>query len=278
VNAVVSILVALATTIGASQPSILPRTVPADSSQLRVDVNTAQRIIEDPSSTEAEVSSAAQFEQLATAALARWPGAAQRALVSGLEPAARSALRTNLAAARALAQLVTPRRSLPHWRIIQPPSPATLRGFFEAAQARFGVPWQYLAAIELVETKFGRVAGLSTAGAEGPMQFMPSTWQRYGRGNVHDPHDAIFGAARFLVAAGARGDMAAALYHYNPSSDYVRAVTDYAERMRADTRAYAGYYWWQVIYALRGRRLILPVGYPRVAPIVVRLPAGPRSG
>ena len=129
------------------------------------------------------------------------------------------------------------------------------------------MPWEDLAAIEFVETKFGRIAGLSTAGAEGPMQFLPATWARYGRGDVHNARDAIFGAARYLVANGAPADMPGALYHYNPSADYVAAVTDYATRMRSDVRAFYGYYWWQVIYAERGRSVILPVGYPRVRPV-----------
>ena len=113
------------------------------------------------------------------------------------------------------------------------------------------------------------VRGLSTAGAEGPMQFLPATWAHYGTGNVNDPRAAIFGAARFLVAAGARRDMPGALYHYSPSGDYVRAITDYALRIRADARAYYSYYWWQVIYVRRGRTFILPIGFPKVRPVVV---------
>jgi membrane-bound lytic murein transglycosylase B len=279
VSAVVGILVALATAIGGglttggtSPPALLPTAVPADRAQLQVDLDLAERIIDSRSSSDAELSSAGQFEQLATEVLARRSPATQRAVVAGLSPATAAATRTNLDAAGALSRLVTPRRSLPPWRIIQPPSPGTLRRFFEAAEARFGVPWQYLAAIEFVETKFGRVEGLSTAGAEGPMQFLPSTWARYGRGNVHDQRDAIMGAARFLVAAGARRNLSGALYHYNPSSDYVRAIADYAARMRADPRAYGSYYWWQVIYDRRGKPLVLPVGYPRVRPLAVTLP------
>ena len=140
------------------------------------------------------------------------------------------------------------------------------------------MPWQYLAAIEFVETKFGRIRGLSTAGADGPMQFLPATWARYGRGDVHDQRAAIDGAARYLTANGAPRDMPDALFHYNPSSDYVKSVTAYATHMRTDPRAYYGYYWWQVICAVRSRRLILPVGYPRAAPVVLTSPAGPRSG
>jgi hypothetical protein len=180
-------------------------------------------------------------------------------------------MRANLLAAGTLARLVVPQVSLPHWRIVSPPSPRTLLGYFRAAQSRFGVGWEYLAAIEFVETKFGRVHGLSPAGAQGPMQFMSATWKLYGHGDVHNPRDAIFGAARYLVASGARSDISGALYHYNPSADYVIAVESYARRMRADPRAYDGYYYWQVIYARRTGSLILPVGYPKVRPVPLHL-------
>jgi hypothetical protein len=103
------------------------------------------------------------------------------------------------------------------------------------------------------------------------MQFMPATWKLYGHGDVRDPRDAIFGAARYLVASGGRRDIADALYHYNPSADYVIAVRSYARRMRADPRAYYGYYYWQVIYAKRTGSLILPVGYPNVRPVPFHL-------
>jgi hypothetical protein len=270
VSALAGILIAVASAIGAASPVVLPSTVPGDPTELRADLDLAQRVIDDPSSATQAIASAGQFEQLATQALARRPRAAQRATIAGLQRAAAATLRADLDAAAALARLNKPRKSLPPWRIVQPPAPGALLGYFRQAQARFGVPWQYLAAIEFVETKFGRIHGLSTAGADGPMQFMPATWARYGRGDVHDPHAAIEGAARYLTANGAPRDMADALFHFNPSIDYVRAVTAYATRMRVDPRAYYGYYWWQVIYAERGRRLVLPVGYPRAAPIVLR--------
>jgi membrane-bound lytic murein transglycosylase B len=262
-----AILAALAAAIGGGPAAILPSAPPAARPQLQGDLDLAQQIIDDPASAPDALVSAGQFEQLATRALADQRVAAQRATLAGLSAPATSAMRVNLQAAAALTRLVTPRKALPRWRVIQPPMPDTLLAFFRAAQARFGVPWEYLAAIEFVETKFGRVAGLSTAGAEGPMQFLPATWARYGRGNVHDPRDAVFGAARYLVANGAPGHMAGALYHYNPSRDYVRAITDYAGWMRSDPRAYYGYYGWQVIYARRGGEVILPVGYPRARPV-----------
>ena len=150
---------------------------------------------------------------------------------------------------------------------MQPPPAGTLLGYFRGAQARFGVPWEVLAAIELIETRFGRVHGLSSAGAEGPMQFLPSTWARYGRGDVNDQHDAIMGAARYLAASGAPADIGRALYAYNPARGYVTAVEDYADRMRADPRSYYGYYNWQVFYRYARGTVVLRVGYPQVRPV-----------
>ncbi len=277
-SVLVGMLVAVASAIGTSPPVVLPSTVPPDRTELRADLSAAQGVIDDPSSSAEQLASAGEFEQLATQDLARRPRAAQRATIAGLEPPTTAAMRADLDAASALAQLNVPRKSMPAWRIVSPPAPETLRGYFKSAQGRFGVPWQYLAAIEFVETKFGRIQGLSIAGADGPMQFLPATWARYGRGDVHDQRAAIAGAARYLTANGAPRDMADALYHYNPSIDYVRAVSAYARQMRANPRAYYGYYWWQVILAVRHRRLILPVGYPKVRGIPVTLPAVPRSG
>jgi hypothetical protein len=234
------------------------------------DLDRAQAIIDDSTSPPAAIQSAGEFEQLATVELAGRPVRAQKATLALLGPSARAAMAANLSAAHALAGLEAPPRPLPPWRIIQPPAPRTLLAYFHLAQRRFGVRWQYLAAIELVETKFGRVRGPSSAGAQGPMQFLPSTWATYGRGNIDNPHDAILAAARYLVASGAPADMTAALYHYNPSLNYVRAVQDYAARMRADPRAYYGYYYWQVIFRRLGGKVILPVGYPKARPVPIR--------
>src|SRR5690606_16263888 len=80
--------------------------------------------------------------------------------------------------------------------------------------------------------------------------FLPSTWEAYGLGgDIHDTRDAILGAANYLKAnGGASGNLANALYRYNPTEKYVRAVTRYAERMVADPLAYRGYWGWQVYY------------------------------
>src|SRR5207302_10443791 len=132
-------------------------------------------------------------------------------------------------------------------RVAPPPAAAKLVRWYRGAQARFGVRWQLLAAVNFVESAFGKVRNTSTAGAQGPMQFMPATWRAYGLGgNVHDPHDAILGAANYLRANGAPGDNCRALVHYNPSTLYVDAVLRYAREIRSDRRAFYEYYARQV--------------------------------
>lgn len=101
------------------------------------------------------------------------------------------------------------------------PRPAAeLLAAYHDAEAALGVPWAYLAAINVVETRAGRIRGCSPAGVQGPMQFMPSNWRRYGAGgDVDSVHDAILAAARMLGANGAPADMPGALYAYNHSPD-----------------------------------------------------------
>ncbi len=132
---------------------------------------------------------------------------------------------------------------------------------YRDAQRRFGVGWHVLAAVNLVETGFNRLRNDSVAGAQGPMQFIPSTWRAYGMGgNVHDPRDAIMGAANYLKASGAPGDYRRALFAYNPSSLYVSAVLNHARRMAHDRRAFYSYYAWQIFVRTRTgeRRLTGP--------------------
>jgi hypothetical protein len=155
------------------------------------------------------------------------------------------------------------------------PSPRPLRSFrpgrplpagvllshYREAQRRFGVGWHVLAAVNFVESGFGRIRSPSSAGALGPMQFMPPTWEAYGRGgNVFKPRDAIMGAANYLRASGAPRDYWGALYHYNHSDSYVEAVLRYAGLMKRDIRAFYAYYSWQVFVRTPSglRRLAAP--------------------
>jgi membrane-bound lytic murein transglycosylase B len=122
-----------------------------------------------------------------------------------------------------------------------PPPLSDLVSFYREAEAKYGIGWNYLAAIHLVETKFGRVKSDSVAGAKGPMQFIPSTWRIYGNGgDIHDPHDAILAAANLLHANGAPPAYARALRAYNDSGLYVDAVTRFAREIAANP--YGVYY------------------------------------
>jgi membrane-bound lytic murein transglycosylase B len=155
-------------------------------------------------------------------------------------------IRTNVNAKRELWRLtpVTHRRrfrtgpALPAARLIR---------YYGEAQRRFGVRWNVLAAVNLVESAFNKLRNNSATGAQGPMQFMPATWRAYGlRGDVRDPHDAILGAANYLHANGAPRDNRRALLRYNPSALYVDAVIRYAREIRNNRRAFYEYYARQV--------------------------------
>jgi membrane-bound lytic murein transglycosylase B len=157
----------------------------------------------------------------------------------------RAEARDVIAARRALDVLNRPRPGQKPPEIRRgPPEPAdVLTSYYREAERKTGVSAELLAAVNLIESDFGRVRNNSVSGAQGPMQFMPATWRAYGRGgDVHDPHDAILGAARFLAAAGARRDEAAALYRYNPSDLYVTAVSRYLHRIRRDPLAFYAFY------------------------------------
>ena len=112
-----------------------------------------------------------------------------------------------------------------------PMSFAALQGIWQAAGNAYGIPWEVLAAINKVETDFGRNLGPSSAGAIGWMQFMPSTWARWGVdangdgiADPDNPTDAIFSAARYLAACGGQFDIASAVYCYNHATWYVSQV------------------------------------------------------
>lgn len=173
----------------------------------------------------------------------------------------REVAETHIEAGEKLRSLTRPVEALPAWIIVEPPPPEELRAYYSEAESTFGMPWQYLAAIHLVETRMGRIRGTSPAGAQGPMQFIPSTWERYGEGDINDPRDSILAAGRYLKAAGAPADMRKALYAYNHSDRYVDAIEIYARHMLSDQRTYLAYYHWQVYVRTVNGDVLLEAGY-----------------
>jgi hypothetical protein len=155
--------------------------------------------------------------------------------------------RSNVRAGGALYDHFSPLKTLPDFRTHAPEPADLLLRYFEKGERRFGVDWELLAAVMLIETRMGRIASSSSAGAQGPMQFLPSTWEVYGLGgDIRDEHDAVLGAANYLSASGSPGDDRAALFHYNPVTAYVTAVTRYANAMSRDPDLFYAYYNWQV--------------------------------
>jgi hypothetical protein len=115
---------------------------------------------------------------------------------------------------------------------------------YRSAGRRYGIPWTVLAAIGKVESDHGRSSapgvrsGVNRFGCcAGPMQFNirngpRTTWDRYGRGNVYSPSDAIPAAARLLKANGAPGNLRRAIWHYNHAGWYVRDVLAWSDRYK----------------------------------------------
>ena len=109
--------------------------------------------------------------------------------------------------------------------------PPFLLSIYQAAGIEYGIRWEVLAAINEIETDYGRNLNVSSAGAVGWMQFMPSTWAAYGtdankdgRQDPYNPVDAIFAAARYLKAANYENDVRAAIWAYNHADWYVDSV------------------------------------------------------
>ncbi|MGZ4452220.1 MAG: lytic murein transglycosylase [Nocardioides sp.] len=231
-------------------------------------VASAESVLAAPGSTVGAVRAAGEFEQLAVRALSEARAGVRKRVLARLRGRAHRIIAADLAADGGLRSITPPQPSLPPWRIVDPLPARQLMRIYRRAARTTGVPWTYLAAINFVETKFGRIVGPSYAGAQGPMQFMPATWAAYGRGgDVHDPRDAIPAAARYLRAHGAPRDMTRALYAYNHSTSYVNAVRSYAGVMRRWPRSFLGYRAWRVLYRARSGVWVLPLGYPKAKAI-----------
>jgi soluble lytic murein transglycosylase-like protein len=261
------------TTRATESAAEIPRR-PTSAAEAARQIQRALRIVKDTEATADEIAWAGHAEQLAVREIVAHPRWLPRVL-DDLDASMRTQTRDNVTARLAFRSMHPSAPSeladeLPAWRILAPPPALILKGFYREAERRYGVDWEYLAAIHLVETAFGRIRGTSVAGAQGPMQFMPTTWDIYGNGgDINDPHDAILAAARLLRANGFSRDKAAALYRYNNSSAYVRGVSLHAGVMQRRPRALLGFHSWQVYYLTQRGGVWLEEGYATRHPIPV---------
>jgi hypothetical protein len=265
-------------------PSALPSAPPLTTTfrparrarELAARIEVAEDLVRTPR-TEEDVLEAAAFEsQLLYRQLARKP-AWERTVRAAVPPRYRAVVGLHVNARHSLRSVLTTLSDeLPAWEILDPAPTADLLRFYREGERVHGVAWELLAAINLVETGFGRIHGLSTAGARGPMQFIPSTWAAYGEGDIEDPHDAILGAANYLAANdGGTGTVTGAgvenaLFRYNNHQGYVDGIMAYAAIIERDPRALAGLVNWQIVYLSTIGDLWLPVGYRETSPVPVR--------
>lgn len=201
--------------------------------------------------------------------------------LSELSAQDRAIAELHLTARRELGLLHTgdsPSPNIPAWTIVDPEPLDVLIGHYKRAGEATGIDWQILAGINLVETGMGRIRGASSAGAQGPMQFLPTTWDEVSEGgDINDPGDAIDGAARYLVQRGGLEDIRQGLFGYNNSDNYVNAVLAYADLLELDERTIRGFYNWEIYVGTSAGTLWLPVGFlaPEATPAVDYLQENP---
>jgi membrane-bound lytic murein transglycosylase B len=267
VSVIIALAVATPATAAPSPPLGAQPALATDPAQLADDLVADERALRDPSTP--DPTAAAHREQAAYRAIGRHPE--WDATIRPRIPAELiDVYSRNVDARRQLQAMAHVRDTVPAWRIDAPPSIDELTGDYHAAEAESGVGWNYLAAINFVETRFASINGVSTAGAEGPMQFLPSTWASYGSGgDVHSPRDAIMAAGRMLAADGFTNDRDRAIYAYNHAHEYVQAVDDYAALIGSDPAAYAAFHRWDVYYVTTAGDVLLPIGYAAASPIPV---------
>lgn len=251
-------------------PTVAQPRLAADLAQLADDLVADEQVLHDPSTPEAALVEAARRQQAAYRAIGHHPE--WDATARGRIPASMLGVYDlNVDARRQLGALAHATDTVPAWRIEAPAPAEELLNDYREAESASGVGWNYLAAINLIETRFGRINGVSTAGAQGPMQFMPSTFAAYGAGgDITSPHDSIMAAGRMLAANGFATNRDHAIYRYNHANAYVQAVNDYAAVLAADPTAFTGYYRWEVYYPTTTGDVLLPIGFVATEPI----PAG----
>ena len=256
--------------------------VPADVAELATLLAAVEQALRDPATPAEALPDLGHQQQVIYRVLSTDQPRSQQ-VVNALPPRWRSVAERHLAARREFVRMSRGRgpTMLPAWRIIQPEPAANLLSYYRKAEAATGIEWEVLAAVNLVETGMGRIDGVSVANAQGPMQFLPTTWAEagIGAGNIRDPHDAIQAAARYLVRRGGLQDIRRGLWGYNNSDYYGRAVLLYASLMREDPAAYTGLYHWEIHFNAAAGDLWLPVGYnqPQRISVQKHLQANPAS-
>jgi membrane-bound lytic murein transglycosylase B len=249
--------------------------LPADPTTLAALLARVEQALRDPATPEAELPALGHQQQVIYRVLAHRNPLAEQVRAQ-LPKRWWPVFDRHLRARRAFLAMHRPPRpaNVPAWRIIRPEPAENLLRYYHEAAAASGIPWQVLAAINLVESGMGRIDGVSVADAHGPMQFLPSTWAEPGigrGGDIRDPRTAIQAAARYLVRRGGLKDIRRGLWGYNNSDHYGRGVLEYAALLREDPAAYRGLYHWEIHYAAAGGDLWLPLGYRQARPIPVSL-------
>ena len=235
-------------------------------------LSASHAIMVDPSADGITRAGAGVDHQLVLRELAGRPDL-DEAVLDDVAPSARPAVERVVRARQFLQERAAARPAqplpdeLPAWTIVEPEPVDTLRSHYAEAEQLTGIAWYWLAAIHLQETRMGRIQGVSSAGAVGPMQFLPTTWDVCCTGDPTVTRDAIIGAATYLAQSGGPDDMAAAVYEYNPNDGYVTVVTAYAENLRDEPELYPGYHGFQVFVGTSAGTVRLPVGYSESVPI-----------
>ncbi|MEM9653689.1 MAG: lytic transglycosylase domain-containing protein [Actinomycetota bacterium] len=253
------------------QPEVAPdrRPLPESAAAMVPALDAAELAVRDGGQTVADRAAWGRRQQSLYRHLANNPEWVPTVLAE-TDPAIRGAVELNWTARENLSLLLateTLHDELPAWRV-EPPAPAEeLIGYYKEAEEAWGIQWEFLAGINLIETRMGRIQGVSSAGAIGPMQFLPTTWAECCDGDPTTPQDAIIGAAKYLTIRGGPENMDRAIWGYNNSDYYVNAVTAYANVLMADEQAYHGYHAWEIYFLSTEGLLRIPVGYEQLEPV-----------
>jgi membrane-bound lytic murein transglycosylase B len=254
----------------AAKPSGAQPELAADPAQLADDLVADEQALHEPSTPEAALQAAARRQQAAYRAIGR-DSQLDATTRPRIPPSLLEVYDLNVDARRQLTAMAETRDAIPVWRIVAPAPADELLAYYREAEAASGVGWNYLAAINLIETRLGSVVGPSSAGAQGPMQFLPSTFAAYGDGgDIYSPRDTILAAGRYLAANGFADNRDQAIYQYNHANQYVRAVNDYAAVLAVDPAAFTGFYRWDVYLKTTAGDLVLPIGYASSTPVPVQ--------